>query len=413
VIAPDPATSLDTGSPSGTRGGTLLLPEGARLLHIGPHKTGTTALQAAFHLARDQVAAQGVHYAGYGRQPVTAVHAAIGRGGSRADGGKAPNIRHWRWLVGEISRSNARRVFLSSEFFADAEPDAIRRVVADLDPARVHVAVTLRPLARIIPSQWQQYVQNRLTTPFEEWLDAILNQPRGAVTPTFWGRHRHDELVARWADAVGPTNVTVIALDDGDREMILRVFERLLGLSPGTLVPDAELANRSMSLAEIEVIRAFNVAYRAEGLPRGLYDRILHTGAAALMVRRVSEPVEGRLELPSWAVERIGEIEKAMVAAIAASGVRISGDLDSLIWLPEGADGPPQMQVTPDVAGTAMLGVLVASGLARGGAGSGESQPGREPPELFRVSSPQLAIALLRRGRTAVFGRISRLFGRS
>ena len=412
MIAPDAATSPETASPS--RSTTrALLPEGTRLLHVGPHKTGTTALQAAFHLARDRVAAQGVHYAGYGRQPVTAVHAAIGRGGSRADGGKAPNIRHWRWLVREIERSNARRVFLSSEFFADADDDAVQRIVADLDPGRVHVAVTLRPLARIIPSQWQQYVQNRLTTPFHEWLDAILNQPRGAVTPTFWGRHRHDELVARWADVVGPANVTVIALDDADGEMVFRVFEELLGLTAGTLVPDANLANRSMSVAEIEVIRAFNVAYRAEGLPRGLYDRILHTGAAALMLRRVPEPEEGRLELPSWAVERVAEIERAMVAALAGSGVRIVGDLGSLAWVPKGAAGPPKMQVTPDVAATAMLGVLVASGLARGAGGSAAGQPGREPPELFRVSTPQLLVAVLRRARAAVFGRVSRLLGRS
>ena len=51
---------------------------------------------------------------------------------------------------------------LSSEFFADASPEAIRRVVGELDPAKVQVVVTLRPLARIIPSQWQQCVQNQL-----------------------------------------------------------------------------------------------------------------------------------------------------------------------------------------------------------------------------------------------------------
>ena len=42
----------------------LLLPEGCRLIHIGPHKTGTTALQWAMHVARDSLHEQGVHYAG-------------------------------------------------------------------------------------------------------------------------------------------------------------------------------------------------------------------------------------------------------------------------------------------------------------------------------------------------------------
>ena len=407
-----PATTARVQAPAvGAATSDLLLPAGTRLLHIGPHKTGTTALQAAFHLARDRAAAQGVHYASYGRQPVTAVMAVLGRAGTRSATGRPPNMRHWRWLVGEIRRSSAQRAMLSSEFFADAEPDAIRRVVEDLEPSRMHVVVTLRPLARIIPSQWQQYVQNRLTLSFEEWLEAILNQPRGTVTPTFWGRHRHDELVARWADVVGPANVTVIALDETDRQMLFRVFEGLLGLESGTLVADPDLANRSLSLAEIEVIRAFNAAYRAAELPTSLYDRILHTGAAALLVRRVPEAREGTLELPHWASAPIRRISEEMVESIGRSGVRVIGDLQSLTWVPVGAVDPPAMEVTADVAATAMMGVLVASGAARGPAGVSGSQPGREPPELFRVSTPQLAIALMRRARAAVLGRITRPFG--
>src|SRR5256885_691903 len=38
----------------------LTLAAGARLLHIGPHKTGTTAIQGAFYLARGRLAAHGV-----------------------------------------------------------------------------------------------------------------------------------------------------------------------------------------------------------------------------------------------------------------------------------------------------------------------------------------------------------------
>ena len=49
---------------------------------------------------------------------------------------------------------------LSSEFFAEADDATARRVIADLGGARVHVVVTLRSLTRILPSQWQQYLQN-------------------------------------------------------------------------------------------------------------------------------------------------------------------------------------------------------------------------------------------------------------
>ena len=53
------------------------LPIGSRILHIGPPKTGTTALQAAFHLNRPAIESQGVHYASNGRHAMTAVLAAI------------------------------------------------------------------------------------------------------------------------------------------------------------------------------------------------------------------------------------------------------------------------------------------------------------------------------------------------
>src|SRR5215213_5962714 len=103
------------------------LPDGTRLVHIGPYKTGTTAIQAAFHLARTAAAAQGVHYAGYGRQPMTAVMAGIGKPSPWSANRKPPNQAVWRQLVGEIRGSSARQVVLSSEAFSDGEPDANRR----------------------------------------------------------------------------------------------------------------------------------------------------------------------------------------------------------------------------------------------------------------------------------------------
>jgi hypothetical protein len=97
-----------------------------------------------------------------------------------------------------------------------------------------------------------------------------------------------------------------------------------------------------------------------------------------------------------------------MAASIAGSGVRIVGDLDSLRGVPTGAVDQADVRVTPEVAAAAMMGVLLASGVARG-AGSGQGVPGHEPPELFRVSTTQLGVALLRRVPTAIRGRLSRL----
>src|SRR5262245_6188215 len=132
------------------------LPDGTRLVHIGPHKTGTTTLQGAFHLARRAAALQGVHYAGPNRQPLHAAQEAAAVRQPRD--GDAPRLRHWRRLVSEIEAADEPRILVSSEWFADAKPAGIRFAVDNLDPGRVHIAVTLRPLGRILASQWQQYV---------------------------------------------------------------------------------------------------------------------------------------------------------------------------------------------------------------------------------------------------------------
>jgi hypothetical protein len=213
----------------------LLLPEGTRLLHIGPHKTGTTAVQGAFHLARERLAEHGVAYAGRDRQALLAALAVTNR--PPLLGGPLPKADHWDALVQDVQQSTASRVVISSEFFADTGRAALPMVVESLGGDHIHIVVTLRPLAKIVPSQWQQYLQNGFRMPYLEWLEGILKQPPDTPTPGFWHRHRHDALVARWVKVVGKENLTVIVADESDRMMLPRTFEALTGLPEGFLVP--------------------------------------------------------------------------------------------------------------------------------------------------------------------------------
>jgi len=400
----------------------LLVPEQTRLVHIGPPKTGTSSLQGAFHACRDATKAQGVHYAGQRRHSGSAVQAVTGRPGFFTDGSPPP-ISQWRGLVSDARRAKASRVVISSEFFADALPELLPRIVEDLGGDRVHVVVTLRPLAKIIPSQWQQYVQSGMRVSYDKWLAAMLKGPPSKLTPTFWRRHHHDELIARWAAVVGPERVTVIALDDRDHGMILRAFERLTGLREGTLVAPPELTNRSMTLPEIEAVRAFNAAFKAEELRPALLSKVMHFGAATYMRQRRPDPDEPGLETPQWALEPVGAIAREMADNIAASGVRIVGDLETLTVVPE--HGRPDDQVSdisipPEIAASMAIGVLFSSGLARRPVPSPQGSTRRpdlsrlipvfsEPLETARLPTQQLLGIILRRARVALAKRWLRL----
>lgn len=363
----------------------LQLQAGARLLHIGPHKTGTTMIQDALHLARQRLATRGVVYPGTGRQPLQAMLAVTGQ--PRLLGEAEPDMAHWDLLVREVAEASDQRVVVSSEFLAEATDAAACRVVSELGGERVHVVVTLRPLSKILPSQWQQYLQNGYRFPYLEWLEGILKDPPDTPTPGFWRRHRHDELIARWMKAA--QDVTVVVVDDGDRMMLLRTFESMLGLPRGFLIPGQNAANRSLTLAEAEVVRLLNEEFARHKWPSRNYARFVRYGAVQQMKTRQPRPEEPRIATPVWALKRATEIGAEMAENIAALGVRVIGDLSSLGDLPETGSQPAPATLPAEAAAQAIVGALRAGGVAG---------PKNQDP-LHDVNARKLTRALAQRGR--------------
>jgi hypothetical protein len=375
----------------------LLLAEGTRLLHIGPHKTGTTTVQGAFYLARERLAAHGVLYPGKGRQPLASVLAVTGQPPLL---GEPPHkITYWNNLVGKIRAAGSQRVVLSSEFFDEADDATARRVVEDLGGPLVHVVVTLRPLVSIIPSQWQQYLQNGYCFPYLEWLEGILSEPPRTPTPGFWRRHRHDQLIARWAAAAGVPNLTVIVMDESDPLMILRIFESMLGLPGGFLEPQEGAVNRSLTLAEVELVRLLNEEFKRQGWPDRKYPRFMRDGAVARMkAARRPAPDEQRIVTPAWALKRAAEIGAEMAENISALGVRVIGDISALGAIPPGlaaaaADpGSVPPPVPAEAAVQAVVGAFVAGGIG--------GQPAEEI--LREIEAKAMMRVLVSRGRQRV-----------
>lgn len=345
----------------------LRFPRGARVLHVGPHKTGTTSLQRAFHAEREAVAAQGVHYAGSTSQPIDEVLALLARENPRPPADAPSSDRPWRRLVREVKEAEGT-VLVSSEFLADAREAAMAAAVRELGGDDPWVLVTLRPLAKILPSQWQQYVQNGMRTAYGRWLKAMLREAdTTTLSPSFWWRHRHDELVARWAGVVGPERVVVLVLDESTPDQLLRDVETLFSLAPGTLeVPASD--NRSLTLPEIELIRQFNKQFAASGLPRSVHHHAMRFGTARYLQQRAPRPNEPRLTTPYWAARAAVGLGAAMAERIAASGVHVVGDLGALSAMPASGvrakgEPAPKVSLRPELAATALMGMVHASGL--------------------------------------------------
>ncbi|MDT0310588.1 hypothetical protein RM780_27100 [Streptomyces sp. DSM 44917] len=347
-----------------------------RLVHIGPHKTGTTALQGAFHRAREELAAHGVLYAGSGRQAKEpAVAVTEGPGG---------DLGPWEALCAEAESAGESRVMISSEFFSNADEDAARAVVEGLRGGPAHVVVTLRPLLRILPSHWQQYVKHGLCHSYEDWLTGLLRRPADEPPAAeFWHRHRHDLLLERWAVAAGAENVTVVVVDDARPERLFRSFEKLLGLPDGLLVPEEGGGNRSLTLGQAELLLRLNRRLAESPVPGRPRQALVRDGVVPRLQGYSPAPGEPRIVTPAWAQEAASAVAEKMVAAIAGSGLRVIGDLAALTPPP----GGPQACAAPEVIPTAVAVEAVLGGIA---AGAAVPRPRPvPPPERAKASRPE------------------------
>ena len=355
--------SASMSSTSGTP--RLGMTPGSMLLHIGVHKTGTTAVQTALANSREVLGTWDVRYPGRSMAHRDVASSVMGRPlGWRTDGARPPDPALWNRTVKQ-AHEYAGTTVISSEFFAESADDVVRRIADDVTTERLQVVVTLRNLGRILPSAWQQNLKSGFETPYLPWLQRMLFQDDEATRNTiFWRRHRHDHLVERWAGIVGADRVTVVVVDDRQREGIFHNFEDLLGLPRDTLYDRrGEVSNRSMTLAEAAFLRRLNVAVGGSEGWRAYPNRVQAAMIKALVEGRAPDPDEARLQTPQWAMDRAAEIAGEMVTRIEASGVRVVGDpavLRELMTGPQDAtDDAAELPVDGAIA--AMLGALQGS----------------------------------------------------
>lgn len=301
-----------------------VLPDGSVLLHIGPPKTGSTAIQRALHGSRAELAAQGVLYPGTRMRAQSAAAAVLGIGASV--GREEPKIQRWNALVEEIRRSELPRTCLSQEPFARADDAAVGRILDGLGAERTHVLYVARRLDKVVPSHWQERVKAWAELSFEEFLHRVLEDPGGPQGHRLWAPQDVGTVIARWAAQVGPDQVTILVSDEHDHELIPRTFEAMLGLPAGMLVPPPDRSNTSLSFVEAEAIRALNRRAREDGWTQREYWKVVQRGVVPALAHR-DRSADARIRgLPDWALEQVAERAEQQIAAIEQSGVRVVGD---------------------------------------------------------------------------------------
>ncbi|WGL52879.1 hypothetical protein P5P86_03420 [Nocardioides sp. BP30] len=310
------------------------VPVGTSVLHIGPHKTGTSALQLAMRRAREDMLDQGVLLAGPGAGDGDGdgVRFALGM---RTTLGDDVGRQVWERIRADLTDTSVPRRVFSRETFANATTKRARVLVEALGHGAVplHVVVSARPLAELIPSQYSQFVQRgTCLMPFEPWVrEVFADRSQERTARMFWKRHSHDEQVRRWGDLVGHENVTVVVVDRKEPLFLAHAFERLLALRTDTIAAlmEHDRSNRSLTMAEIDLVRQWHEITAETGADHGKVVRL--AWRLCYHLRSFNpEPTDPRLTLPPWAVELANERSAAGAAAIVASGAHVVGDLSSL-----------------------------------------------------------------------------------
>lgn len=324
--------------------------DGGVLMHIGPHKTGTTALQHSLAAARPKLAAQSILYPGTAANHYQATR-------QRVDG--SPEL--WQQLIAEIVESDQPAI-ISSEYLDRADRELAPELVAELG-GPVRILITLRPLATIIPSLWQQHVKCGTAAELAPWTDDLFRIGRDHVS---WQSVDHLALIQLWQEVVGEDRVVILVPDPRDPDILLRGFERAAGISSGTLVtPDR--ANRSMTGPESDLALALNrraadlgitAKQQIQWVRRGVYARIIE--------ERQPLPDEAKLALPESVRGEVERRQRDVVDLLRSSRSQVIGDPE-LLWRGTGPDSPaaPESELIPVDLAAGMLAALLGRSLDR------------------------------------------------
>lgn len=308
------------------------------VLHIGEPKTGTSYLQGSLWDNRAPLSARGVVLPGYSRQDHNRASRDV-REARRAPSDPAdPWVGEWDVLIGQALQARGTAV-ISDEILVACNPPQADRALRSLASAEVHIVVTVRDFASVLPAEWQESVKCRGTVPWEAWLDAVIETGSAADRRRrswFWTVHDTLANLAMWSRDIPPDHVHVITVPpQGPPDLLWARFATVLGIDPGCIDLAEARVNPSLGMPEAEFLRRFNAALPEE-VPYWFYTRDIKRILALDLLR--SRPRQLRLGLPpdreAWAREQ----SKILVAGLRDAKYDIVGDLDEL--LPEPATGP-------------------------------------------------------------------------
>ncbi len=308
-------------------------------LHIGLPKTGTSFVQETLRANRRLLReTEHIRVPFHTHRRLYGVALMAGRGFDPAATPEWAQL-HWQDFVDRVRRWDGDLV-ASHEALSMLGTGRVGMLVDRITELgkTVRVVMTVRDLARQIPSFWQQQVKAGGTESFPDFLDRIRADRSGR----FWQQCDAARVAESWSQHVGADNVTVVTLPTRSTpsDTLWDRFAPAIGLDPVAVVPpEVPRVNASLGVVDIELVRRMNLIV-SERDELSLDATPHHHGRRAAIGRRVTSGGD-RSEAPTypaalqpWVIEESTRITEGL----AALGCPVVGSLDELM---PGSEPPP------------------------------------------------------------------------
>jgi hypothetical protein len=312
-------------------------------VHIGAMKTGTTYLQQLMVRNRDSLAEHGLLLPGESwAEQARAAHDVLRlRRGRRR---RPPSEGMWDRLAGEMLAHEGGASVFSVEFLSFAGRPAVRRLLAGLPGAEVHVVLTVRDAGVVLPGLWQTHASNGGTASWPAFArGARAGAGRGPLALGLGQGARMfrngldvPRFLRVWGSAVPPDRLHVVTVPPpgSPQPLVWQRFASVLGVDPGAAPLPPRHHNPSLGYASADLLRRVNA--RLGRLPRSDYDPTIKLYLARdVLAARAGE--EERPGLDEATAVLAGRWNRRVRDAVEHSRAAVTGDL---------ADLPGQVRAT-------------------------------------------------------------------
>ncbi len=221
------------------------------IVHISPHKTGSTYLQASFNALRETSSGA----ACLSPEPSRRAHNQLGH---------PPLVRRLRdtdkSLVAvflDINRQGHKTVLISAEDLADLQPENsvfLKRLIGD---SPVEIVFYCRRWSELLSSVWQEGVKHGGTTLFPEFLAIRMTNVFGTHTLNY------SQPLRRYTQAFGRECINLVSysnLMDSGCDIFQHFCATFLGWDEVSS-PRTGRFNASMDLTDIEIVRVLKCSW--------------------------------------------------------------------------------------------------------------------------------------------------------